>query len=194
LREWAGADEEDGSGEIARPMHSTRLTHDQIRGYLVRSYTAVDGLWFMKVEEQFGFDKALEIDQLVWEVMPKIQARQLQSFLGVDSGLDALQACYSEKLSLDGFKFQILSVPPSQSQVELGTERDTSLVIHITFCPWYEKLVRSNRAHLAASIGKRICATEYSTWAHEFGCRFEFGKEGKLCEGGRVCVLKFCEP
>jgi hypothetical protein len=192
-------------------MDSTRLTHDQIREYLVRSYTAVDGLWFMKVEEQFGFEKALEIDTLVWEVMPKIQARQLKSFLGVDSGLDALRACYSEKLSLDGFDFQMI---PSPSQVQLRTEMESShtpaqvelgkemdgtegaereFTIRIAFCPWYDKLVRSKRVHLAASIGKRICALEYSAWAKEFGCRFEFGEEGKLCEGGSVCVLKFRE-
>ncbi len=173
-------------------MHTTRLTHDQIRKYLARSYTAVDGLWFMKVEEEFGFDKALEIDVRVWEVMPKIQARQLKSFLGAGSGLDALRACYAEKLSLDGFEFQIHSCPPSQSQVEPGTEKfGTELEIRITSCPWYDKLVRSNRAHLAASIGKRICATEYSAWADEFDCRFEFGAEQKLCEGGTACVLEF---
>lgn len=177
-------------------MHPTKLTHDQIRKYLARIYTAVDGLWFMKVEEQFGFDKALEIDVRVWEVMPKIQARQLKSFFGVDSGLDALRHCYSEKLFLDGFEFQIISAP---SQVDglgpsLGTEKAESeklFTIRISFCPWVDKLVRSNRAHLAASIGKRICATEYSAWAKEFGCSFEFGQEGKLCEGSAACVLKF---
>jgi hypothetical protein len=108
----------------------------------------------------------------------------------VDSGLDALRSCYSEKLSLDGFDFKILLSP---SPVGLGTESEggKSFTIRIASCPWYDKLVRSNRAHLAASIGKRICATEYSAWAKEFGCRFEFGEEGKLCEGSSVCVLEF---
>jgi hypothetical protein len=178
-------------------MHSTRLTHDQIRECLVRSYTSVDGLWFMKVEEHFGFDRALEIDQSVWEVMPKIQARQLKSMLGVDSGVEALWVCYSEKLTLDGFDFQIFSSSHTPSQVELGKEMDGTggaereFTIRIAFCPWYDKLVRSNRGHLAAAIGKRICTAEYSAWAKEFGCRFEFGKEGKLCEGTSFCVLKF---
>jgi hypothetical protein len=178
-------------------MHSTRLTGDQIREYLVRSYTAVDGLWFMKVEEKLGFDKALEIDTLVWEVMPKIQARQLKSFFGVGSGLDALRLCYSEKLILDGFDFQILSSSPSPSQVQLGKEMDGTkgeemeCTIRVAFCPWHDRLVRSKRAHLAAAIGKRICAAEYSAWAREFGCRFEFGEEGRLCEGSSACVLKF---
>ncbi len=192
-------------------MHSTRLSADEIREYLARSYTAVDGLWFMKAEEQFGFEKALEIDALVWAVMPKIQARQLKSFLNLDSGLDALWSCYSEKLSLDGFDFQFNQPASSSSPpfpVEPGTEKTedpshtpsssrgepgTMMEIRIAFCPWHDKLVRSNRSHLAAKIGKRICTVEYSAWANEFGCRFEFGEEGRLCNGGPVCVLKFRE-
>ena len=47
--------------------------------YLKRSYSAVDGLWFMKVEDSFDFDKALEIDNQVWKVVPKIQARFLKT-------------------------------------------------------------------------------------------------------------------
>ena len=39
--------------------------------YLRRSYTAVDGLWFVKLEERFGFDTALQIDQEVWLVAAK---------------------------------------------------------------------------------------------------------------------------
>ena len=33
-----------------------------ILDYLYQNYTKADGLWFLKVEELYGFDKALEID------------------------------------------------------------------------------------------------------------------------------------
>ena len=36
----------------------TDLTEEQKAEYFRRSYTAVDGLWFMKVEERLGFDEA----------------------------------------------------------------------------------------------------------------------------------------
>ena len=52
------------------------LTPEQTADYLHKSYAAVDGLWFMKVEEAEGFDKALDIDEKVWQVMPKIQAKE----------------------------------------------------------------------------------------------------------------------
>ena len=176
-------------------MHSTRLTPDQIRDYLARSYTAVDGLWFMKTEERFGFDEALQIDENVWRVMPKIQARHLRSALGAGPGLEGLLACYAEKLFLDGFDFQILPHCPPQS--ESGTEgaggegAETELAIRISFCPWADKLARSNRGHLAQVIGGRICAAEYAAWAEEFGCRFEFGGERKCRGEGEKCMLRF---
>ena len=60
----------------------TKLSSQQVAEYFSRSYRAVDGLWFMKVEEKLGFDAALELDNEVWKVMPKIQARMIKQFLG----------------------------------------------------------------------------------------------------------------
>jgi hypothetical protein len=56
-----------------------QLTPEQIAEYYHRSYTVVDGLWFMKIEEKYGFDAALDIDKEVWKVFPKMQARLLKS-------------------------------------------------------------------------------------------------------------------
>ena len=70
----------------------------QIINYFLRSYRAIDGLWFMKVEEQYGFDRALEIDNEVWKVMPKIQARMIKSMLNLNNGPDALFNSLKTKL------------------------------------------------------------------------------------------------
>ena len=154
------------------------MTLDEIRQYLLRSYTAVDGLWFVKTEERFGFDAALDLDVEVWKVMPKIQARQIRAFTSAEKGPDGLRQCYIQKLDIDGFEYEVRDVPD-------GFE------IHVSMCPWYDKMVRSNRTHLAAKIGNRICPAEYGTWAEEFGCRFGFGEGKKICEGGSDCVLRF---
>jgi hypothetical protein len=58
--------------------HMTKLSSQQVAEYFNRSYKAVDGLWFMKVEEKYEFDVALELDNEVWKVMPKIQARMIK--------------------------------------------------------------------------------------------------------------------
>ena len=54
------------------------LTDVQIAEYYHRSFSVVDGLWFMKIEERYGFEAALDIDSEVWKVVPKIQARKLK--------------------------------------------------------------------------------------------------------------------
>ena len=58
-----------------------KLTDKETAEYLYRCYTAVDGLWFVKVEEKYGFDSALDIDKEVWKIMPKIQSRFLKNSL-----------------------------------------------------------------------------------------------------------------
>ena len=63
-----------------------QLTDQQIAEYFHRSFTAADGLWFVKVEEKYGFDAALEIDNEVWKVLPKIQARKMKSLLNAPAG------------------------------------------------------------------------------------------------------------
>lgn len=49
----------------------------------LRNMWAVDGLYFLGIEEKFGTKAATEIDRKVWEVMGKIEARRLRDFLGI---------------------------------------------------------------------------------------------------------------
>lgn len=71
-----------------------------------RCYQAVDGLWFMKVEEKIGFDSASGVDNEVWNIMPKIQARMIKSMLKLNNGADALFKSLTTRLRLEGFKFE----------------------------------------------------------------------------------------
>ena len=155
-----------------------KLTSEQIQAYLLRSYTALDGLWFMRAEKQWGFDAALELDRQVWAVMPKIQARQLKELLKAGDGLEGLAWCLKSKLELDGFQFE----------VQLS---ETELQVRIHFCPWQDRLEKAGRSHLGVQIASVICPTEYAVWAEEFGCRpLPFEREG-CCAGKSSCRLCF---
>jgi hypothetical protein len=156
------------------------LTDKQIGEYFKRSYTAVDGLWFMKVEEKYGFETALDIDDDVWKVMPKIQARKLKSMGQLGEGLDALRECLTAKLTMDGFVFTI------EQNEEGGTLKITS-----SECPWHNIMVKSRREHLSGKVGTRICNTEYSVWAAEFGENIQFELHDQICEGQECCTLVF---
>jgi len=62
------------------------LPKEKITEYLfmqLRNLWAVDGLYFLGIEERLGTEVATDIDANVWEVMGKIEARKLKEFLGI---------------------------------------------------------------------------------------------------------------
>jgi hypothetical protein len=152
--------------------------------YYHRCYKAVDGLWFVKAEDKFNFEDALELDLGVWKVMPKIQARFIKKKLGKDSGLDDLMDCLSQKLLLDEFKFEV--------NKNKDNEKTIGIEFKISTCPWHDILIKSKREHFSDQIGGIICGEEYKVWAQEFGedIRFSFG-DTRICRGDACCVLTF---
>jgi hypothetical protein len=156
------------------------LSDSQIIEYWHRSYKTVDGFWFVKAEKRYGFDTALDIDNEVWSVFPKIQARMMKSMGRLDDGLDGLLEAVETKLALEGFIFE-------SSKATDGT----GFQVAISKCPWHETMITSGREHLSGKVGTLICNSEYSVWASEFGddIRFELGEQ--ICEGCESCVLMF---
>jgi hypothetical protein len=156
------------------------LTDRQIAEYFRRSYTTVDGLWFMKVEESLGFDEALELDDAVWKILPKIQARMLKAMGNLGYGLDALRECVTTRLTLEGFAFEIEENPAGNS-----------LQIRVTDCPWHNLMVKSGRQLLSGKVGSRICATEYQVLAAEFGSEISFELGDRICDRAGMCRFTF---
>jgi hypothetical protein len=154
------------------------LSDEQVAEYFHRSYQAVDGLWFMKVEEKYGFDTALQIDKEVWKVMPKIQARMIKSMLKIDAGEAALRKSLETKLALEGFKFK----------VEQG---ENGFRIRVSNCPWHNLIVKSGREEFSETVGIAICGVEYSVWASEFDENVQFRLSAQKCKGAETCVLDF---
>lgn len=153
------------------------INDEQRAEYFHRSYAAVDGLWFMKVEERYGFDVALEIDEEVWRVLPKIQARAIKSILNLGSGRDALLPGLAARLALEGFEFE--------AQME-----ERGFRIAISRCPWHDLMIKSGREHLSERVGSVICPTENAVWAAEFG-GMNFELESQICRGSATCSLRF---
>lgn len=51
-----------------------------------KNWLATDGLWFQGVEEQYGFDAALEIDEEMWRRLTVIEAKRVAAFLELPAG------------------------------------------------------------------------------------------------------------
>lgn len=158
----------------------TELDIQQIVDYFHRCYKAVDGLWFMTVEEKYGFDHALDLDNRIWKVMPKIQARMLKSMLKLKNGPDALLKGLKAKLELDGFKFK-------------AEKTENGFKIAIADCPWHNLMVKSGREKLSGAIGAAICNTEYQVWVSELAETMNFRLQSQLCKGSECCILEFEE-
>lgn len=157
-----------------------QLTPQQIAEYFQRSYTTVDGLWFMKIEEKYGFDAALDIDNEVWKVFPKIQARLLKSLGKTGDGIEALFECLTTRLTLEGFKFKA---------EKIGNRG--SFKITMNECPWHNLMIKSGREKLSGRVGTLICNTENSVWASEFGENIKFELKDQICQGSQSCILQF---
>ncbi|MCD6359729.1 MAG: L-2-amino-thiazoline-4-carboxylic acid hydrolase [Armatimonadetes bacterium] len=146
---------------------------------LRRSYLACDGLWFVNAEETWGLAAAFDLDDAVWEVMPKIQARKARELLGVTGNeLEDLARCYSLKLAAEGYRIDL-------------AERDAEIEFTITSCPWRAALQRARRTHLGPEIARRICAAEGLGWAREFGENIAFQLDDTMCEGAGACRFVF---
>lgn len=161
----------------------TDLTDEQKAEYFRRSYTAVDGLWFMKVEEKHGFEEALQLDEAVWNVLPKIQARTIKAMMNLCSGLDGLQEAIAVRLALEGFMFI------------LERQKD-GFGVTISRCPWHDLLIKSGRKNISARVSDIICRVENSVWASEFeddeSRKIRFEREDMICQGAERCRLRFC--
>jgi hypothetical protein len=155
-----------------------KLSPKQVADYFNRSYKAVDGLWFLKIEEKYGFGTALELDNEVWKIMPKIQARLINSFLELENILPTLLDSIITKLDLEGFEF-------TTEKLKKGFR------IMITKCPWYTLMIKSGRENLAKFVGKKICKTEYQVWASEYGKENKFELLCQKCDKSDFCVLEF---
>ncbi len=160
-----------------------RFSDAQVADFLRRSYFVVDGLWFVKTEENLGFDGAMELDEAVWEVMSKVQARKAKALLNVkNGGLPELGRAFQLKLTAEGHEFDAD-----------GTDHEVRLTI--TRCPWYDILESSNRTQYAKVIADRICAREYAGWAREFGDDITVSFERRLCvDGCDTCSIVFRKP
>lgn len=154
--------------------------------YFRRSYRSVDGLWFMMIEKKRGFDEALELDEAVWQVLPKIQARAIKSMLMLDYGLDGLKEAIAARLALEEFDYEL-------------KEEESGFVVEIRRCPWHDIMVRSGRESLSEKVSEVICQAENSVWAQEFSGKgaegvvleIRFERHERLCQGADRCRLWF---
>ena len=57
--------------------------HEELLQLIKSTLTAIDGLWFLECEKEFGFEKAFEIDLGVWKKYGAVMTRRIAKMLGI---------------------------------------------------------------------------------------------------------------
>jgi hypothetical protein len=63
------------------------IAQDKLADFIfmhLRNMWAVDGLYYLGIEEMYGTEVATEIDRKVWEVMGKIEARKIKKLFDIN--------------------------------------------------------------------------------------------------------------
>lgn len=162
------------AGNIFQRFH---MDSQVLSEYFKKCFLAVDGLWFMMLEKTDSFDKALEIDGRVWEILPKIQARKIKELLKLETA--------TEKDLISAFKFKL----DAEDFVSEILKKNSQINITIKKCPWLALLKKSNREHLAERISDVICSVEYGVFAKEFMEDMDFEVISRRCSGDEVCLF-----
>jgi len=96
--------------------------------------TAMDGLWFLAVEQEFGNQEAIELDKKVWGKYVHVLVKRMRDILGI---------------TLDGVKGikQIIEIDPLFliNDYEISEPSDNSMLLIINKCSVLEAMERAGR-------------------------------------------------
>ncbi len=84
-----------------------KIPEDKLADFVfmhLRDMWAVDGFYYMFIEEKYGTEVATEIDRRVWEVMGKIEARKIKELFEIKD--DSVESCM-KALSFSGWSMDL---------------------------------------------------------------------------------------
>ncbi|MEM3585824.1 MAG: DUF6125 family protein [Candidatus Jordarchaeaceae archaeon] len=114
----------------------------------------VDGLYFLGIEEKFGTDAATSIDRNCWNILARMEARDLRQFLELrDNSLESFMLA-----------LRITSWALYQEEKEWKVEGDRA-VFRITSC-------RTQKARIRRGVGEFPCKEVRWTYLKEFARAF----------------------
>ncbi len=116
-----------------------RLTKDQVDELRMGALTAMDGLWFMGVEERLGFDTALEIDIQVWKNYGIVLTKRIARMTGIDLKKGSRPDMHQVKFLLDA----LCVLDGTRASIVL--EPDGTLLYRVDACPWWDNFQKAGR-------------------------------------------------
>ncbi|MFH0966572.1 MAG: DUF6125 family protein [Methanobacteriota archaeon] len=99
------------------------LTHEITDA--AKNWLAIDGLWFLAIEERFGLDIAIACDVMVWKQFSLIEAERIRRRLHLpdNGGLDALEIALKHRLFAHLNQYEIRRPDPNTLEYHMVTCR-----------------------------------------------------------------------
>jgi len=128
------------------------ISDDALKQACSRSLYTVDGLWFLAVEEKFGFDAAFELNQVVWSRGGYIHGKRLLKNLDTE-GKKPMKVL-----------FELILADPLMlvHQPEIETLEDDRAVMRLIQCPIQVARIRDGRG---VYDGKPGCGLLFQAYA-----------------------------
>lgn len=125
---------------------------DSLREVCSRTFYTIDGLWFLAVEEKYGFETAFEMNQAVWQQASPIIGRRLLKNLDLE-GKPTLSALL-ELIFADPLMFV--------HKPEVVSMTDTRAVFRCIECPIQAARIRDGKG---VYNGKPGCSLLFESYA-----------------------------
>lgn len=159
------------------------LPHEQLarlaESYL-RTIQAVDGYWFLGVEERYGTAAALAIDQEVWQRTGRGDGERLKRALGLEGGSRALEA---------GLAYG--TCPGTSSAFEVSQQSPTRTILKVTRCFPQEARLKAGKGVFDC---QGVCLAHFQSFAQALDPRFRVSCASSLpgdSRPGLWCVWNF---
>lgn len=125
-----------------------------------KNWLSHDGLWFRAVEDKFGIETAMELDQKAWEKFTVIEAKRIMKRLGIKpgGGIPAL---------VQALKFRLYAYINIQETAEVT---DTHCVFRMNRCRVQEARKRQGLPDFPC---KSVGVVEYSGFAKTIDSRIK---------------------
>jgi len=133
-------------------LNDLQIPREKLVEVCSKSLYTIDGLWFTAIEQKYGLDAALEIDEEVWQRFGAIQARRLlKNFaLKEDSPIQTLM--------------NVLQVDPNTViyKPEIVELTDSKAVLRFTDCPPQKARIRDGRGEFPCKAVEVAYFTSYT--------------------------------
>ncbi|RLI74147.1 hypothetical protein DRO97_06300 [Archaeoglobales archaeon] len=134
-----------------------RNEKDEYISFLLRQYRLVDALWFLAVEDKFGLDIAVELNEKIWEDIGRRAAREMKRRFKIEEGLK-------------GFVKAIRYFPWSIIVGYEIEEKDDKVTIKVPHCPPQEARLKMGRKEYPC---KEMHMKEFKSFAAEIDGKIE---------------------